>query len=90
LGYRKEFTMPKHTARRHKVAVRHAPAARPRRHGKAMRGHKSAPKMTQSPAVSMAEFKPGVIDVVEVDFLGDPVEVLADDETVTGFDDEDL
>jgi len=82
--------MRKHTAGRHKVAVRHAPAARPRHHGKAMRGHKPAPKMTQSPAISMAEFKPGVIDVVEVDFLGDPVEVLADDADVTGFEDEDL
>jgi len=82
--------MPKHTARRHKVAVHHAPAARPRRHGKAMRGHKPAPKMTQSPAVSLAEFTPAVIDVVEVDFVGDPIEVLADDAAVTGFEDEDL
>jgi len=55
-----------------------------------MRGHKPAPKMTQSPAVSMAEFNPAVIDVVEVDFLDDPVEVLADDAAITGFEDEDL
>ena len=64
--------MPKHTARRHKVAVHHAPAARPRRHGKAMRGRKPAPKMAQSPAAAMAEFNPAVIDIVEVDFLNDP------------------
>jgi hypothetical protein len=38
----------------------------------------------------MAEFRPAVIDVVEVDFLDDPVEVLADDAAVTGFEDEDL
>jgi len=84
--------MPKHTERSHshKVAARHAPAARARRHGKAMGGHKPAPKMTQSPGVSMAEFTPAVIDVVEVDFLGDPVEVFADDAAVTGFEDEDL
>ena len=82
--------MPKHTARRHKIAVRHAPAARPRRHGKAMRGHKPVPVMTQSPAIGMAEFKPTVIDVVEVDFLNDSDEVLADDALVTGFEDEDL
>jgi len=82
--------MPKHTARRHKVAVHHAPAARPRRPGKVTHGQKPAPKMTQSPAVSMAEFNPAVIDVVEVDFLDDPVEVLADDAAVTGFEDEDL
>jgi len=82
--------MPKHTARRHKTAVRHASAARPSRHGKVMRGHKPAPKMTQSPAVNMAEFKPAVIDVVEVDFLSDPVEGLADDAAITGFEDEDL
>jgi len=55
-----------------------------------MRGHKPAPKMTQSPAVSLAEFTPAVIDVVEVDFVGDPIEVLADDAAVTGFEDEDL
>jgi hypothetical protein len=56
-----------------------------------MRGRKPAPKMTQSAAASMAEFKPAVIDVVEVDFLVDPVEeVLADDAAVTGFEDEDL
>lgn len=82
--------MPKHTARRHKVAVHHAPAARPHRTGKVTHGRKPAPKMTQSPAVSMAEFRPAVIDVVEVDFLDDPVEVLADDAAVTGFEDEDL
>jgi len=55
-----------------------------------MRGHKPAPKMTQSPAFSVAQFKPAVIEVVEVDFVGDPVEVLADDAGVTGFEDEDL
>ena len=82
--------MPKHTARRHKTAVRYASVARPSRHRKVMRGHKPAPKMTQSPAVSMAEFNPAVIDVVEVDFLDDPVEVLADDAAITGFEDEDL
>jgi hypothetical protein len=38
----------------------------------------------------MAEFKPAIIDVVEVGFLNDPVEVLADDAAVTGFEDEDL
>lgn len=82
--------MPKHTARRHKTAVRHAHVARPRRHGKVMRGHKPSPSMTQSPAIGLAEFKPAVIDVVEVDFLNDPEEVPADDVLVTGFEDEDL
>jgi len=82
--------MPKHTARRHKAAVHHAPAKRPRRHGKAMRGHKPAPKTMQSPAGGIAEFKPAIIDVVEVDFVNDPIEVLADDAAVTGFEDEDL
>jgi hypothetical protein len=75
--------MPKHTARRHKVAVHHAPAARQRRHGKVMRGQKPV-EMTQT------TFKPMVVEVVDVEFLNDPVEVLADDAAVTGFEDEDL
>jgi len=81
--------MPKHTARQHKTAVRHAPVARPRRHRKAMRGHKPAAEMAQA-AMRMAAFQPTVIDVVEVDFLNDPDEVLAEDAAVTGFEDEDL
>jgi len=81
--------MPKHTARQHKTAVRHAPVARPR-HRKATRGHKPAPEMTQAPAIGVAEFKPTAIDVVELDFVNDSDEVLADDAAVTGFEDEDL
>jgi hypothetical protein len=82
--------MPEHTGRRRKVAVRHAPAARSRRTRKVMHGHKSAPEMMQAPAIGMAGFKPTVIDVMEVDFLNDPDEVLADHALVTGFEDEDL
>jgi len=82
--------MPKHTARHHKTAVRHAPAARPRRHGKAMYGNKAVPAMMQSPAIGIAEFKPTVIDVVEVEFLDDSDEVFADHALVTGFEVENL
>jgi hypothetical protein len=76
--------MPKHVTHRHKITVRHAPAARPRRHRKAIHVRKPAP------AIGMAGFKPIVIDVMEVDFLNDPDEVLADNAFVTGFEDEDL
>ena len=82
--------MPERTARRRKVAVHHAPAARPSRRGKAMRGHKPAPARMRAPAISMAEFKPAIIDVVEVDFVDDSDEVFADHALVTGFEDEDL
>ena len=82
--------MAKHTARQRKTAVCHAPAARPRRHRKAMRGHKSAPAMRQSPVIELAEFKPTVIDIVEFDFPNEPDEMMADDAAVTGFEDEDL
>jgi hypothetical protein len=54
-----------------------------------MRGHKPAAEMAQA-AMRMAAFQPTVIDVVEVDFLNDPDEVLAEDAAVTGFEDEDL
>jgi len=46
--------------------------------------------MTQAPAIGVAEFKPTAIDVVELDFVNDSDEVLADDAAVTGFEDEDL
>jgi hypothetical protein len=82
--------MPKQTARQHKTAVRHAPAARPRRQRKVMHWHKPFPEMMPAPAIGMAGFKPTVIDVMEVDFLNDPDEVLADNVLVTGFEDEDL
>jgi len=82
--------MPKHTTRQHKTAIRHAPAARRRRHGKALHGNNPAPAVRQSPAIALAEFKPTVIDVVEFDFRSEPDEVMADDTAVTGFEDEDL
>jgi len=41
-------------------------------------------------AIGVAEFKPTAIDVVELDFVNDSDEVLADDAAVTGFEDEDL
>jgi len=82
--------MLKNTARRHKTAVRHAPAARSRRQEKATRGPKPAPEKTRNLAIGVAEFKPTVIDVVELDFANDLDEVLADDPLVTGFEDEGL
>jgi len=82
--------MLKNTARSHKTAVRHAPAGRARRQEKATRGPKPAPEKTRNLAIGMAEFKPAIIDVVELDFPNDLDEVPADDALVTGFEDEDL
>jgi hypothetical protein len=55
---------------------------------KMRRGQKTVPEM-QSPVIRMAEFKPTIVDVMEVDFLNQLDEVLAD-ALVTGFEDEDL
>jgi len=84
--------MSKQTARHNKAAVHHAPATRTRHHGKPMRRRNPVPKVTPPSAIGAAEFKPSVIDVVEVDFLNDPDEMVADDADgfVTGFEDEDL
>jgi len=80
--------MSKQTASRYKTAVRHPHAAR--HTAKPAHPRKPAPKMAPPSAISAAEFKPTIIDVVEVDFLGDPDEVVAEDAFVTGFEDEDL
>ena len=82
--------MSKQTVSRHKTAVRHAHAARPRHHGKSAHRRNPIPKMTPPSTISAVEFNPAVIEVVEVDFLGDPDEAVADDAIVTGFEDEDL
>jgi hypothetical protein len=55
-----------------------------------MHENKPVPGITQPPAIGMAEFKPTVIDVMEVDFPNDSDELLADSVLVTGFEDEDL
>lgn len=81
--------MPKQTARRHKIAVRHMPVARARGRGKPAHQRNPVPKMTPAPAIVVVGFKPTVIDVVE-DYLSDSDEALADNALVTGFEDEDL
>jgi hypothetical protein len=81
--------MSRQTARHHKIAVRHAPAARTHPQGKPMHRRNLVPKMTPAPAIVVVGFRPTVIDVVE-DYLSDSDEALADNVLVTGFEDEDL
>ena len=80
--------MSRQTARRHRIAVRHAPAARTHLRGKPMHRRNLVPKMPPA-AIVVVGFKPTVIDVVE-DYLSDSDEALADNVLVTGFEDEDL
>lgn len=80
--------MPKHIARRHKVAVHPAPAARPTRHPKVTRGHKVAVKVAKSPAVAMAP-EPRIIEVVDLEFP-DPDALPYEEAYVTEFEDEDF
>jgi hypothetical protein len=72
------------------TASRHAHAPRTRRREKPVHRRNATSKMMPPTVIGKVEFKPTVVDFVEVDFLNDPDEVLADHRLVTGFEDEDL